>query len=620
MQLNKIFRFAAASAIFWVNSGYAQIQLDTFTTIAGTVGTSGSANGLGTGAAFYSPMHVVTDTNGNIFVADYGNSTIREIFPVAGQWLVTTISGTAGTTGSVDNVGTSALLNNPMGITISDSGTLYIADYGNSTIRAIVPTVGSWSTYTIAGKAGTTGTNDGIGTIQAFFKNPAGIAVDRAGNLYVTDSGNHTIRKAVPVAGMWVVTTIAGKAGATGSADGSGATARFNSPTGVAVDSDGTVYVAEFGNDTIRRLTPTADSWQVSTIAGKAGAAGSTDGTNSIARFKSPMEIALDSSGNLYVADSGNHTIRQLTPEATNWVVTTLAGKAGAAGSVNNTGTAARFKNPYGVTLDSHGNLYVADTLNDTIRQGQPNTGSVFTVTANPATGGTVSGSGAYLVGTAVTISARANSGWTFTGWSDGGVQTHTITVPVTNSTLTANFVQQVVATPLFSLAAGTFSNSVTVTLKCPTSGATIRYTLDGSNPTNTSPLYKKALTFTNSVALTAQAFKKTMVDSAVAAEEFTIIPPLPMSIAPTSLTNGVAKVRYSATLMATGGVPPYKWSLVSGAGKLPAGLTLKTLNATQGIIEGLPAKATNGSVGFKVQVTDAWKKPYQQAFSLTVN
>ena len=618
MQLKKIFRFAAVLSMYWVSSGSAQVQLFTVTTIAGTVGTAGSSNGLGTGAAFYSPMHLVTDTNGNIFVADYGNSTIREIFPVAGQWLVTTISGSAGATGSVDNVGTSARLSNPMGITISDSGTLFVADYGNSTIRAIVPTVGSWSTYTIAGTAGQTGTNDGIGTIQAFFKNPAGLAADRAGNLYVADSGNHTVREVASVAGTWVVTTLAGKAGVAGSADGIGASARFNAPTGVAVDNSGTVYVAEFGNDTIRRLTPTAGTWVVSTIAGKAGAAGSADGTNSSARFKAPMEIALDASGNLYVADSGNHTIRQLTPVETNWVVTTLAGKAGTAGSVNNTGGAARFNTPYGITVDSHGNLYVADTLNDTIRHGQPNTGSVFTVTAHPPTGGTVSGSGAYLIGTAVTISAHADSGWTFTGWSDGGAQTHTITVPVTNSILTANFVQQVVATPIFSQAAGTFSNSATVSLKCLTSGATIRYTMDGSNPTQTSTPYKKALTFTNSVTLTAQAFKKTMVDSAVAAEEFTIIPPLPLTITTTNLPAGQSKTSYNATLSAQGGVPPYKWSLVSG--KLPAGLALKTLNATQGIITGKPAKATAAPVSFTVQVTDAWKQSHPQSFSLTVN
>ena len=149
MKNAKAYLFVAAFLTMWLHSGFAQIQLYSFTTIAGTVGIPGSVDGLGTGAQFYSPTHLAADTNGNLYVADYANSTIREILPVAGQWLVTTISGTAGTTGNIDNVGTNALFNNPMGIASSESGTLYVTDYGNSTLRELVPTTGSWSTYTI---------------------------------------------------------------------------------------------------------------------------------------------------------------------------------------------------------------------------------------------------------------------------------------------------------------------------------------------------------------------------------------------------------------------------------------------------------------------------------------
>ena len=610
-----MFRWALVLQILWVSSSFAQIPIYNFTTIAGSTGTPGSTVGLGTSALFYSPTHLATDTNGNLFVADYGNSTIREILPVAGQWLVNTISGTAGTTGSVDNIGTSALFNNPMGIASSGSGNLFVTDYGNSTLRMIVPTTGSWSTYTIAGSAGTMGTNDGIGTAQALFNNPAGVAVDSAGNVYIADNGNDTIRKVIPVDGMWVVTTIAGKAGLAGSADGTNTSARFQSPAGIAVDGAGNLYVAEFGNHTIRMLVPAGTNWVVSTIAGKAGVAGSADGTNRTARFKAPMELALDANGNVYVADSGNDTIRMLAPAGTNWVVTTLAGKAGAAGSANGTGNPVRFNTPYGVALDSAGTVYVADTLNDTIRQGQRNIGSTLSVIANPANGGTVSGSGAYLVGTPVKIIAHANTGWTFTGWSDGGAPTHTLTVPATNTTVTATFLQQTVATPLITPATGTYTNSVTVTLKCATAGTTIRYTMDGSNPTTTSTAYKKAFTLTNSVTVNAQAFKTTMLASAVMSVEFTVVPPSPLVISTTSLPEGQHKTTYSSALNAAGGVPPYKWSLVSG--KLPAGLAL---NAAKGVITGKPTKSTATPAIFTVQVSDSRKQTHQQSFTLTVN
>jgi len=615
MQLGKVLLLVAGLPALGLSSGFAQVQLYNFTTIAGTAGAFGSTNGLSNVALFNNPTHVVADTSGNIYVADYGNSTIREVIPVLGQWLVTTISGTAGTTGSNDGIGLSALFNNPLGIAISASGTLYVADYGNSTIREVAPGAGSWVTTTIAGTAGTTGSGDGLG-IAALFNKPAGVAVDSAGNVYVADSGNNTIREVVPVSGTWVVITIAGKAGTAGSVDGTNTTARFNNPAGVAVDSAGNVYVTDFGNSTIRRLTPTGTNWVVTTIAGKAGAAGSADGTNTTARFNEPMELALDAEGNLDVADSGLSTIRKLTLLGTNWVATTIAGTAGVTGSANGTGSAARFNHPFGVTTDTSGNVYVADTDNNTIRQGRPNAGAVLTVLANPPTGGTVSGAGAYLVGTTVKLSAHANSGWTFTGWSDGGALTHTITVPATNITATANFAQQIVAAPTITPAGGTFSNSAAVTLKCATAGATIRYTINGANPTSTSPAYKNtAITLTISVTLNAQAFKAPLAASAVVSAAFLITPPPPLTITTTSLSNGVAKVAYSATLVATGGVQPYKWALA--AGKLPTGLTL---NATKGIIAGKPTKTTTAPASFKVQVTDFRKQTHQQSLTLTIN
>jgi sugar lactone lactonase YvrE len=190
-----------------------------------------------------------------------------------------------------------------------------------------------------------------------------GVTVDSSGNLYIADSGNDTIRK---ITSAGVVSTFAGTAGTPGSADGTGTAASFSAPTGITVDAGGNLYVADTGNDTIRKITPAG---VVSTLAGTAGTPGSADGTGSAAGFYFPRGIAIDPSGNLYVADSGNETIRKITPAG---VVSTLAGTAGTPGAADGTGSAASFASPQGITLDSAGNLYVADMNNNTIRKITP--------------------------------------------------------------------------------------------------------------------------------------------------------------------------------------------------------------------------------------------------------
>src|SRR4051812_20684041 len=207
-----------------------------------------------------------------------------------------------------------------------------------------------YSFSTLAGSAGY-GSSDGTGS-AARFNNPFGVAIDSAGNSYVADTSNHTIRK-ITAAG--VVTTLAGLAGTSGSADGTGSAARFFLPKGVAVDSTGNVYVADTNNHTIRKITPAG---VVSTLAGFAHSPGSNDGTGSDAAFFNPSGVSVDSVGNVYVADTGANTIRKITPAG---VVTTIAGQPGAFGSNDGTGPNAHFLFPTGVTVDSGGNLYVAD-------------------------------------------------------------------------------------------------------------------------------------------------------------------------------------------------------------------------------------------------------------------
>jgi hypothetical protein len=176
-----------------------------------------------------------------------------------------------------------------------------------------------------------------------------------------------------PVGTNWVVTTVAGRAGIAGSADGTNSAARFNYPDDLKMDSAGNLYVADAWNDTIRKMTPVGTNWVVTTLAGRAGIAGSADGTNSAARFGAGFGgLAVDTNGNVYVADFNNETIRKVTPVGTNWVVTTLAGLAGVAGAIDGTGSAARFNHPNGLSLDTAGNLYVEDDGNDTIRKGMP--------------------------------------------------------------------------------------------------------------------------------------------------------------------------------------------------------------------------------------------------------
>jgi len=338
------------------------------TTLAGLAGSAGSANGTGNAARFHFPFGLTVATNGTVYVADSANSTIRKVTP-SGQ--VTTLAGLAGNPGSSNGTGSAARFSVPYGVTVDTNGNVYVADSGNNTIRKVTSAGVVTTLAGLAGAQGTSGTNDGTGS-AARFNFPASVAVDSAGNLYVADTGNNTIRNVTPAGANWVVTTLAGLADNAGSTDGTGSAARFYWPAGVAVDTNGNVYVADSANNTIRKVTPVGANWVVTTLAGVAGSPGSADGTNSAARFNWPSFMAVDSAGNLYVADEYNETIREVTPVGTNWVVTTLAGRAGNAGSANGTGSAARFNFPAGVAVDSAGNLYVADCLNDTIRKVTP--------------------------------------------------------------------------------------------------------------------------------------------------------------------------------------------------------------------------------------------------------
>jgi streptogramin lyase len=169
-----------------------------------------------------------------------------------------------------------------------------------------------------------------------------------------------------------VVTTIAGWAGHAGIADGTNASAQFAYPSGVVPDAAGNLYVSDQDNNTIRKIAPVRTNWVVTTIAGRAGYSGRADGTNRDARFNWPGGLAVDSGGNIYVADFFNSTVRKIVPVRTNWVVSTIGGLGTSPGRSDGTNSAARFSGPNGVAVDGWGNVFVADLENNTIRRGAP--------------------------------------------------------------------------------------------------------------------------------------------------------------------------------------------------------------------------------------------------------
>ncbi|MSU57409.1 MAG: hypothetical protein EXS35_04390 [Pedosphaera sp.] len=323
-------------------------------TLAGNTG-QGSTNGFGSSARFNHPRGVAADSAGNVFVADTENGTIRKMTT---NGFAGSFAGLAGVFGSANGTGTNAQFYGPQGIAADSAGNVYVADTANATIRKISS---SGTVSAFAGAVGNFNSYDGTG-VNAQFYQPEAVAVDGAGNVYVADTFNHTIRKVSPAG---AVSTLAGLAGNPGSADGTNSKARFNRPAGLALDTATNLFVTDSLNHTIRKITPGGN---VSTIAGMAGVWGSADGTNSAGRFFQPQGIFSLNASNLFVVDSGNQTLRKISVSGTNWVVSAVAGLPGSAGYADGTGSAAQFYFPAGLTADGAGYLYVADSANNIIR------------------------------------------------------------------------------------------------------------------------------------------------------------------------------------------------------------------------------------------------------------
>jgi sugar lactone lactonase YvrE len=329
----------------------ALLAQDSVTTLSGQPLVSGASNGPVATALFNDPAAIVTDARGNLFIADSRNHCIRKI---STNGIVTTFAGLAGTAGTGDG-SAAARFDTPCGIALAPNGDLYVSDTGNHTIRRITP---AGSVTTIAGTAGQSGFTDALGT-AARFNSPLGLAVAADGTIFVADGGNHLVRAISPAR---AVTTLAGRAETWGAEDGTGSNARFNGPLGVAISPDGEVFVSDSNNHTIRKVTRAG---MTTTWAGVPGTDGSSDGPGLAATFSKPAELAFDKRGNLFVADSFNHLVRKISRDGK---VSTVTGSAGADGSSDGVNGQARLFNPYGLAICPDGSLVVSDAYNQLIR------------------------------------------------------------------------------------------------------------------------------------------------------------------------------------------------------------------------------------------------------------
>jgi uncharacterized protein (TIGR03437 family) len=342
---------------------------------AGNGLTSGGGDGgLAVGASLSYPAGLAFDSSGNLYIVDVFNSNVRKVDT---NGIISTVAGDGGQGGFSGDGGlaTQALLANPQGVAVDKSGNLYIVDRGNQRIRMVNASSGIIST--IAGSSTTGYSGDGGPAAQATFNLPSSIAIDASGNLYIADTNNWAIRR---ISTSGIITTVAGNGQyGYGGDNGQATKAKLAGPTGVAVDASGNLYIADSGNERIRYVN---SSGVIATIAGTGVAGFSGDGSAATAaRFSNPVAVALDASGNVYVADLDNNRIRRFALGGT---VTTFAGTTNSVGD-GGPSTQARVE-PWAVAVDSAGNLYIADRSEQRVRKVTP-AGTIATVAGTGQTG-----------------------------------------------------------------------------------------------------------------------------------------------------------------------------------------------------------------------------------------
>jgi kumamolisin len=509
---------------------------------AGSALNKGSTNGTGTGATFSYPAGVALDNSGNAYIADGNNNVIREITPAG---LVSTpYTGFSEPNGVArDNV----------------NNLLYVADTKNNLIRQVTAT----------------GTITSIGTSHTF-KTPLAVAVDSSGNVYVADSGNNEI---VKITTGGTTTVIAGNGAAAYLDSTTGTSAEFDYPTGIAVDGSGNIYVADFDNCVVRKIT---SSGAVSTFAGTAGVTGYLDGEGTAALFNAPNGVGVDGAGNIYVTDgtfaingatvsepnnpdspaAGNNLLRKITPAG---VVTTIAGDPGITGTGNGAGTAAQFYSPQAVAVTSDGEFFIADTYNQMVREagappsitGQPvsqvvTAGQSVTLAVVAAGAGLAEGQVTYQWQKDGSNISGANSSTymiSATAGSDSGGYDVVVTSPFGN--ITSNPADVVVLTAQPVATTATSGNNATFSVTAPTSGPTLTYQWL-FNGTPIQGATSSSFTITDVTSANAGNYSVTITDSFGS-----------VTTTPVALTVNTAPVDFSDSPT----MPP--WALICLAGLL---------------------------------------------------
>jgi hypothetical protein len=404
-------RIALALFLLTGVAAYGQISLPAagvINTIAGGGSTNPGDGGLATSAQLTNPTAVAVDSSGNIYFSDTNANRVRKITAATG--IITTVAGngTAGYSGD-NGQATSAMLNSPGGVAVDSAGNIYIVDGSNFRIRKI--TISNGVISTVAG-TGTRGYNgDAITATTAELGYMGGVAIDSAGNIYISDAGNERIRKVTVSTG--IITTVAGDGIDGFNSDGRAATSGgLNNPGWVAVDSSGNIYISDEGNYRVRKVT--VSTGLISTVAGN-GTYGNTGngGPATSAEIGGPAQLAADASGNIFIADSSFDVIHKVT--AATGQITTVAGN-GIQGFSGDGGiaVAAEFYGSDGVAVDSSGNIYIADFYNARIRAVGPSTPVAVSCTPTSVIFG--SGTAVSCVATVIGVNPTGTVDWSVNG------------------------------------------------------------------------------------------------------------------------------------------------------------------------------------------------------------
>ena len=348
----------------------------------GSVGYSGDG-GPAIAAEFVDPQGIAVDSAGDLFIADTGNNRIREVN--ASTHIITTVAGGGSSAGN-DGLGdggpaTAAQLSGPEGIAVDSAGDLFIADASNNRIREVNASTQIITTVAGSGTSGFGGDGLPATSTAVDLESPSGVAVDSAGDIFIADTSNDRIREVN--ASTTVITTVAGNGTSGFGGDGLLATStavELGGPQGIAVDSAGDLFIADTGNSRIREVN--ASTHIITTVAGGGDSGLGDGGLATAAELSGPFGVALDSAGDLFIADTYNFRVREVNYTADNYATSDISTVAGGGGSISDgsAATQAYLSNPYGVATDSAGDIFIADTATNRIREVNVTTGIITTV------------------------------------------------------------------------------------------------------------------------------------------------------------------------------------------------------------------------------------------------